>query len=270
MKDNFISWEDAVLWLRDQPDQHELVRACYYDDPLLDTAERFYLSNEWQAVKNYLPPVPGKALDLGAGRGISAYALAKDGWDTVALEPDKSNVVGTGAIKSLMSKSNLQVEVVEEWGEELPFSNESFDLVYCRQVLHHAKDLNKLCREIWRVLTQKGTFIATREHVISKKEDLPVFLENHPLHHLYGGENAYLLKEYISSITQAGLQLTKILNPFNSDINLYPNTVADIKERITRRIKLPISRIIPNNLINLLGDNIRTPGRLYSFIGRKP
>jgi len=269
MNEKNISWEAAVLWLRNQSDQQELVRACYFDDPLLDAAERFHLSSEWQAVKNYLPPTPGKALDLGAGRGISAYALAKDGWDTVALEPDKSDIVGTGAIKSLIAGSDLQIEVVEDWGEELPFPRESFDLVYCRQLLHHAKDLNRLCREIGRVLKNKGTFIATREHVISRKQDLPVFLENHPLHNLYGGENAYLLKEYVSAISQAGLRLTKTLNPFNSEINLYPDAITDIKKKIAMRTKLPISKFIPDILINLLGDIITTPGRLYSFIGQK-
>jgi hypothetical protein len=37
-----ITWEEAVLWLRNQPDQAELVRACFYDDPLPAAAERYY------------------------------------------------------------------------------------------------------------------------------------------------------------------------------------------------------------------------------------
>lgn len=29
----FSSWEQAVQWLREQPEQQELVLAAYYDDP---------------------------------------------------------------------------------------------------------------------------------------------------------------------------------------------------------------------------------------------
>ena len=62
------------------------MRACFFDDPLAAAAERYYRSSEWAAVRALLPPRPGLALDLGSGRGISAYALARDGWRVVALE----------------------------------------------------------------------------------------------------------------------------------------------------------------------------------------
>src|SRR6202040_1201267 len=123
--------------------------------------------------------------------GISSYALARDGWRVTALEPDPSDVVGAGAIEQLAAVSNLPIEVVRDWGETLPFADATFDLVYGRQVLHHARDLRTLCAEMGRVLKSGGTFLATREHVIFRDADLAVFLAEHPLHRLYGGENAY-------------------------------------------------------------------------------
>ena len=50
MSDSAHTWEGAVLWLRSQPDQADLVRACFYDDPLLDAARRYHRSIEWAAV----------------------------------------------------------------------------------------------------------------------------------------------------------------------------------------------------------------------------
>jgi SAM-dependent methyltransferase len=269
--DKLMTWEDAVLWLRQQPEQAQLVRDCFYDDPLLESAERYYLSSEWKAVQDFLTgAVRGAALDLGAGRGISSYALARDGWRVTALEPDKSPVVGTGAIRILANEAKLDITVIEEWGERLPCADKSFDLVHARQVLHHARDLRELCREVYRVLRPRGLFIATREHVISKKEDLQAFLDAHPLHRFYGGEHAYLPAEYIEAIVQAGIELTHVLNTFQSDVNLFPDSRTAFKKRVSARMMWPWPNLIPDALLGLRGALMRKPGRLYSFIGRKP
>ena len=135
-----------MVWLRQQPDQEALVRACYYDDPLLAAAQRFARSDEWRAVRAFLPHFPGLVIDIGAGRGISSYALARDGWQVVALEPDPSILLGAGAIRDLMRETGLPIMVEEAYGEAIPFKDNTFDLVYGREVLHHARSLNALCK----------------------------------------------------------------------------------------------------------------------------
>ena len=213
---------------------------------------------------------PVRALDIGAGRGIASFALAKQGHIVTALEPDRSDLVGAGAIRSLAASAGLNIDVVETWGEDLPFADASFDVVHCRQVLHHARDLGQLCRQIGRVLKPGGLCIATREHVLSRKEDLPVFLAGHPLHHLYGGENAYLLAEYTQAIEAAGIRLTHALNPLQSDINLFPETMASTKRRWATRLGAPfLARWIPDAALICIGAGRNLPGRLYSFVGRK-
>ncbi len=267
----FISWEEAVNWLKSQPEQQELVRACFYDDPLTAAVERYYASTEWRAVQQLIENCrKGRALDMGAGRGISSYALARDGWGVTALEPDPSVVVGAGAVRALAAENNLDISVVESWGEQLPFPDNSFELVYARQVLHHARELKALCREVHRVLKPGGTLLATREHVISSPADLETFLAGHPLHGLYGGECAYLLGDYETAISASGLKLLQVLATYSSDINLYPATIAGLKEKVEKKlcISLPetIFRRFVVPLLNLLHGE---PGRLYTFIGRK-
>jgi SAM-dependent methyltransferase len=264
-----ITWEEAVETLRRDPAQRELVLACFYDDPLIEAARRFAACAEWRETQALLPPPPGRALDIGAGRGIASYALAAAGYDTTALEPDPSAVVGAGAIRALSRDAGLPIAVAEEWGESLPFPDGGFDIVVCRQVLHHARDLPRLCREIARVLRPGGVMVATREHVISRREDLPAFLASHPLHHLYGGENAFLLSEYEGAIRGAGLSLEKSLNPLQSEINLYPTTLEDHRRRLARRLLLPTALVGPR-LMAAVGRRLSAPGRLYSFVARKP
>ena len=248
-----MNWEEAVVWLRNQKGREDLVKACFYDDPLIGAAKRYWKSTEWVAVRKYLPKEPGKVLDLGAGRGISSFAFAKEGWEVAAVEPDPSPIVGARAIKKLARDAHLNIKVSGEWGEELPFKDGFFDVVFARQALHHAKDLGKLCKEVGRVLKKGGIFIAIREHVISAKKDLPIFLSNHPLHKLYGGENAFLLNEYLKAIENANIRLTAVLNPIESDINLFPRS----------------DKYLPKIIAKFLGNLIRYPGRIYSFVGIK-
>jgi len=282
---SLMSWEASVQWLRNQSSQQELVRACYFDDPLEQAAERFWRSGEWKAISALLPAQKGAALDLGAGRGISSYALARDGWKVTSLEPDPSDLVGAGAIRSLASASGYDLNIVSEFSEKLPFEDNSFDVVNCRQVLHHARDLPQTCREIFRVLKPGGTMIATREHVLSKKEDLQRFLDSHALHKFYGGENAFLLEEYLGAMTNAGLHVRKALAPLDSPINYFPMTEEQCFEYCTRPVAAVIGRrltrmffsrrhalgqMLLGILIRALNKRDNTPGRLYSFLAVKP
>jgi len=267
---NKITWEEAVVWMRTQPDMQDIVRTCYFDDPLEESAKRFYLSREWIAVQSILADVRrGTALDIGAGRGISSYALARDGWRVTALEPDNSEIVGCGAIRRLAVMEKLPIEVIKSFGEQLPVVDENFDLVFVRQVLHHARDLAQLCREIYRVLKPGGTFLAIREHVISRKTDLNAFLQTHPLHQLYGGENAFLLREYKEAMTASGLNIKRVVYPFDSDINLSPFTLADVKKFYKDKYYISIPNRIYKRIVPLLSITNGTPGRLFSFVCQK-
>jgi 2-polyprenyl-3-methyl-5-hydroxy-6-metoxy-1,4-benzoquinol methylase len=280
-----VSWEEAVRWLREQPEQADLVRACYYDDPVLEAAKRFAASDEWQAVTKLLAGRSGSALDLGAGRGISSYALATSGWQVTALEPDPSDLVGAGAIHLLAKESGLPITVVQGIAEEMDFGDGMFDLVYTREVLHHARDLKEMCRQVARALKPGGVFLACREHIISQKSDLPAFLEAHPLHHLYGGENAYLLNEYLEAIRAAGMRVREILGSHDSIINYFPHTDFEI----LRSLQFPITKYLGDSLTGMLlheslpwtalinkwlakrasKKNI-SPGKLCTFVCEKP
>jgi ubiquinone/menaquinone biosynthesis C-methylase UbiE len=277
------SWEQAVRWLRDQPDQRGQVLANYYDDPLDGAAARYWQSEEWRAIRAFLPPAGGgRALDVGAGRGIASFALAKEGFAVTALEPDDSELVGAGAIRTLAREQHLPIEVCNQTVEKLPFADGMFDLAFGRAVLHHTRDLDATCRELFRVLKPGGALVAVREHVISHEADLPKFLAIHPLHRHYGGENASRLEVYTGSIRRAGFVLERVIAPLRSPINLAPHTIDSLKLELASRagMGLPmieglwrgILRIGPcwvcvRWLLELLD---RRPGRLYSFIARKP
>lgn len=274
----FSSWEEAVAWLRGQPDQSQLVDDCYYDDPLINAAERYWRSEEWQAVRDKLFGRAGSALDIGAGRGIASYALAREGFVVTALEPDPSAIVGAAAIRALTAESKLPIQVVEEFSERLPFADGTFDVVFARAVLHHTRDLEAACREFFRVLKPGGLFLAIREHVISSLADLPRFLELHPLHRLYGGEHAFLLKDYVEALDRAGFAKPDVVSPWRSPLNFAPYTLETLKDELAQRVarRLPGLGRAMRGLLDVPGvwpllrvilERVdHRPGRLYSFV----
>lgn len=277
-----LSWEEAINIIRRDPNYSDLVLKAYLLPDIFANVENFYSSEEWNETLNILKSEGvsnGKVLDLGAGNGIASYSFACSGFSVVALEPDKSSSVGNGAIKIITDKYNLGISICEAKGESIPFEDNTFDLIYARQSLHHSENLNKMLKEIARVLKPKALFLAVREHVISRKDDLEVFLKSHPLHKYFGGENAYLLLEYKNAFIQAQLELIKIYGPADTVINYFPFSKADWegrrKEYLEKKFGKTISNLMYNNIMGIKyynyahNKNNNTPGRLYSFLARK-
>ena len=272
-------WERAVQLLKTDPARQELAAACYYDEPLEGAARRFAASDEWQAVLTELQAwLPGRALDLGAGHGIASYGLARAGCRVIALEPDPGQVVGTQAIRRLSQKTGLAIRIVRGQGECLPFAHNVFDIVYGRQVLHHAADLERFCREAARVLRPGGVLLASREHVISRPEDLGAFLADHPLQDVSGGENAFLLEQYSQALRNAGLSIKKVYGPYDTPMNYYPMTRQQVTRSLAARFswlgKARSARLAAAPGLQRLWGRYhswrdRTPGRLYSFVAIK-
>lgn len=276
-----VTWEAAVRSLLAEPGQAALVRDCYYDRPALAAAERYRTSVEWRELEPLLPVPPGRAVDLGAGHGITSYALSRAGWKVTAVEPDPSELVGRGAIARLADEAGLAIDVQAGTGEAIPLVDATVDLVLARQVLHHARDLERLCAEAWRVLRPGGMFVTVRDHVISSAADLPAFLDAHPLHRLYGGENAFTLAQYRGALRAAGFTIERELGSLDSPINYAPHTAETLREEIARRAgRVPGgaalvrgvlgSRTLARPALALLTRIDRRPGRLWSFVCRRP
>jgi ubiquinone/menaquinone biosynthesis C-methylase UbiE len=274
------AWESAVSSLLGKPEHSALVSDCYFDGTAAEAGERYWQSSEWKAVQDWLPRSRGTVLDVAAGRGIASYAMARDGWRVTALEPNPSDLVGAGAIRQMSASSGFDINVIEGMGEQLPFECEQFDLIFARQALHHAGDLGAFCNELFRVLKPGGRLVAIRDHVISRPRDLAKFYLVHPLHKYYGGENAYLLHEYIEHLRDTGFRLTKILGPFSSVINYAPYDTNSLIDAIVSRVPNICSlrrvakwslakRRLLNIALIVLGAVDHRPGRLYSFIADK-
>lgn len=281
MNDKLFTYESSVNWLRNQPQHSKLIELCYLDRDNLAAAKRFTSSEEFSEVKKILridnSQKKLKILDLGCGNGIASYAFASLGHEVYAIDPDLSEDVGLDATKKLASVvNNGSISTHQAFAESLPFTDSTFDIIYARQALHHFSDLTKGLSECSRVLKSEGRLLATREHVVSNNEQLKTFLDEHPLHKLHGGENAYPLKVYLSAIKQSGIKVLNLFAPFDTVINHFPMSNLELQNSLVERLNQKVGRLPTNLIVKLpfvekiyryyLSKNCNSPGRSYSFL----
>ena len=278
------TYEESVKWMREQPEHSEMVKLCYLNEDNLAAAKRFACSEEFAETIKLLKLSKSnkklKILDLGCGNGIASYAFASLGHDIYAVDPDMSEDVGLAAAARLAFEiNNGSISTFQASAESLPFPDSTFDIVYARQALHHFTGLRQGLAECSRVLKPKGLLFATREHVVSDEQQLKIFLENHLLHKLHGGENAYPLDDYISALKQSHLKVLNCFAPFATVINHFPTSNAEVKNWLSQGVNNKLGKVVASVLTAIplaegfyryhLSHSCNSPGRLYSFLCRK-
>lgn len=273
-----MTFEEAIQYVRTNPQYSELVRDSYLGEDIHEAAARFSASAEFAEVLRLLGRDPGgcSVLDLGAGNGIASWAFAKRGFRQVyAIEPNCSSE-RQGAIARLCA--GLPVKTIAAWAEQIPLPDEEVEFVYARQVLHHTADLSAAIRECARILKPGGILLATREHVCDDQRQLEEFLSGHAIHQLAGGENAFPLDSYIGAIRDAGLQLVRSFGPWDSIINAFPavRTTDELARyhriALERRLGLAgrfLSFVPPVKALAWARIKRPKPGRPYSFLAVK-
>jgi SAM-dependent methyltransferase len=97
----------------------------------------------------------GDALEIGAGTGYFSLNLLQLG----VIERLTATDISPGMLRRLSTTAEglgLEARTVRAEAEELPFEDESFDLVFGHAVLHHIPDLERALAEFRRVLRPGG------------------------------------------------------------------------------------------------------------------
>jgi ubiquinone/menaquinone biosynthesis C-methylase UbiE len=97
----------------------------------------------------------GDGLEIGSGTGYFSLNLLQLG----VIERLTATDISPGMLQRLSTTAaalGLEAETVATEAEELPFEDESFDIVFGHAVLHHIPDLDKAFAEFRRVLRPGG------------------------------------------------------------------------------------------------------------------
>jgi tellurite methyltransferase len=105
-------------------------------------------------------PAGARVLDLGAGIGRHALALAERGFAVSAIDAAPEAI---SAIRSGAEAAGLQIDACHAMMTALPFDDASFDHVLSWNVIYHGDEgvVAQTVAEIARVLKPGGTFMGT-------------------------------------------------------------------------------------------------------------
>jgi 2-polyprenyl-3-methyl-5-hydroxy-6-metoxy-1,4-benzoquinol methylase len=189
-------------------------------------------------------------LEVGCGSGIAVQLFAEAGANVTAVDLTPWAVETT---RARLEAFGLYGEVREADGEDLPFEDASFDLVFSWGVIHHTSDMGRALSELVRVLRPGGTLVLMLYHRRSlfflAYRGLARFL---PLARRLGfhfegaraGEREGLIARHFTrgevERMLAGHGLGDIsVEPYGQDAELLP---------LPRRIRLPITERLPRRL----------------------
>lgn len=105
---------------------------------------------------------PGmKVLDIGCGSGVMtcwmAEQVGKQGL-VIGIENDNNQLNAANKRASGSNLKNAKFELCSAY--DIEQLNQEFDFVYCRFVLHHLHDVNKVIEKIYHVLKPGGIYAA--------------------------------------------------------------------------------------------------------------
>ncbi len=147
-------------------------------------------------------------LDLGCGGGHVSYAVAPHAQEVVAC--DISNDMLCAVAAEAERRGFRNVKTVESPAERLPFSEHSFDFVFCRLSAHHWRDVLSGLKETRRVLKPDGRAVFI-DIVSSGQPLLDTFLQTIEILRDPSHVRDYSVAEWIHMATNAGFVIDKVI-----------------------------------------------------------
>ncbi|MCC5659982.1 bifunctional 2-polyprenyl-6-hydroxyphenol methylase/3-demethylubiquinol 3-O-methyltransferase UbiG [Nostoc sp. XA010] len=152
--------------------------------------ETLYLSNHlnksrFEFFSNYVPDWKGlRVLDIGCGGGLACEYVAN-------LNADVSGIdLSWNSIKTAQEHAkinNLKIDYQRGIAENLPYQENSFNVVLCFDVLEHVDDWEKVIFEAYRVLKKDGFFLFDTINRSFKSKFIMLWLLEDTLKHLPSG-----------------------------------------------------------------------------------
>ena len=149
---------DAELHRREQEFHDEWAASTALDRILVHECFEAPTALENRFILRQIGDLRGKAvLDIGAGLGESSVYFALQGAIVTATDISPRMVETTIA---LGKRYGVEIRGIASNGEDLSLPENSFDVVYIANTIHHVQDRARLFAQIWRALKPGGRFFS--------------------------------------------------------------------------------------------------------------
>ena len=120
--------------------------------------EMFRLREHLAVIEMPLNDLAGKqVLEIGSGAGGHSALFARHGASVTSIDITQERSLATANKFKILGGTDCLA--IQSDAENLPFSSETFDIVYSNGVLHHTNDTEAAINEVFRVLKSDGKVV---------------------------------------------------------------------------------------------------------------
>jgi ubiquinone/menaquinone biosynthesis C-methylase UbiE len=198
-------------------------------------------------------------LDVGCGGGDYSLAWANAGATVFSLDFDAGRIK---VVTEKAGKSYNNLHPVNGDAQKIPFYDNSFDFVICRNIIEHVDTPRALASEVVRVLKPGGRLILNAPNRLSLQQFfrdehyrlplvsvLPVWLAGFIVTKIFRYENKYSVRRIPTYYS-----IEKWFSPYAADIKIIQPDAAVIRARLLD------PETIRNRILAVIGKTLRMLG----------
>ncbi len=181
------------------------------------------------------PQISDLALDIATGTGHTAFALAPHVREVIATDITVEMLIEGRKLKADRSIRNIDFRLAD--AHDLPFDDQTFDIVTCRRSAHHFIDVNKAIAEMKRVLKVGGRLVIDDRSVA---EDDFVDMTMNRLDWLHDESHIrqYRSSEWEHMLIEAGFNV-EVVEPYTQH-----RPLTSLTDNVDRKNVIEIQKII--------------------------
>ena len=177
-------------------------------------------------------------LDVATGGGHTANAFASIVKNITAVDLTPEMLVA--AENFIKGNGHQNVRFLQADAENLPFSNEAFDIVTCRIAPHHFPNVNQFIKEVYRVLKPTGQFLLD-DNVVPEEDLFDHFYNAIEKRRDYSHFRAWKKSEWLRMLEMSGFEIYE-WHRFDKTFRFDPwcnrmNLPQDEKEKLAEYMK---------------------------------